>query len=551
MNFLFSSVSYNFEYRNIFWYVKNIYIFLCSKYYIYNIYNFDVKITLILIIIKFIILMLFLLIFWFFYLKRSYINDYYINNCNYLWRLFRDSQYLGLASWNWIRDLNTREVLEHYTKQLLVNDFEVPYEKLLRDDNAILTLAKLFNSFSIQKEKISKVYESYSLSKNKLNYNILEEINKFKSLISLMMKLRIKLGLNLTSNFINELHSSLSFNYERFIFDSYYANYYQTYLDDGFILNMFVIKGMQYNYILENIYFNDIEVYITPIDSSEFNIAKIVEPFLISIFNFFWYFDVFFSFKLPNWFFFKDINSVFIYKNRKFDNNFNIIDTQGFSFDLLFLFFFIIPFYFFIFSISFYCKLNHVIRWPSTVDNFIFIKLIFLNYFFIFQNFLKTISLTSWMWNIFNDSTVGNGYPTIYPAFGLNKLNKVLFFLDPLFIYDNIWKNCQCLIIPLDVDVAGSFARSWNFISIKNIFINIFIVFYNYICPFYSSTRLLYFSCILKILIYIFFIIYLYNLKNIYNKKDYNLTMNFLLYIKNSYNNKLSKFNNYFNKIWF
>lgn len=99
------------------------------------------------------ILLILFVFFWIFYLRRSYINDYFLNNCDYLWRLFRDNQFVEMSTWSWVRDLNTRDILEHYTKQLLINEFEVPYEKLLRDSNAVFTLANLFNELAYKKRK--------------------------------------------------------------------------------------------------------------------------------------------------------------------------------------------------------------------------------------------------------------------------------------------------------------------------------------------------------------------------------------------------------------
>lgn len=308
---------------------------------------------------------------------------------------------------------------------------------------------------------------------------------------------------------------------------------------------------MQYNLILENIYSCDTDVSIIPIDLSELNIAKFTESFLINIFNYLWFFDMMFFFRLPNLFFFKDTNSMFIYKNRKLNDNYNIVDVNGFSFDLLFLLFCVFIFFFYIFCLSFYCKLNNVIRWSVSGDNLIIIKLMIFNCFFIIQNFLKNVSITSWIWNILDESTMGNGYPGMNPTFGLNRIDKILFYSDPLYNYDNIWKICQYSIVPLDVNREVSFSRNWSFLSIRYSFLNMFIVLFSYIFPFYSSYKLLYFSLYFKFFIVIYFFIYCLRWNTVYINQEYNLTMNFLFYIKNFYNNKLIKFNNYLNKLWF
>jgi len=76
-------------------------------------------------------------------------------------------------------------------------------------------------------------------------------------------------------------------------------------------------------------------------------------------------------------------------------------------------------------------------------EAFILIKLFLSNSFFIFQGFLKYNSFNSFMWVIFDEATYGNGYSNINWAFGLNRINRVLSVLDPLYVYDNIYAAIQ------------------------------------------------------------------------------------------------------------
>lgn len=98
-------------------------------------------------------------------------------------------------------------------------DFKVPYERLLRDQDAVMTLSKLFLNFELQKDKIVDMCSKSNLLKDSyININktlTLFEIKEFKKLILTIISVRRKLGLNFNPNFVDEILSSMSFNYER------------------------------------------------------------------------------------------------------------------------------------------------------------------------------------------------------------------------------------------------------------------------------------------------------------------------------------------------
>jgi len=155
-------------------------------------------------------------------------------------------------------------------------DFSIPYEKLLRDKEAVLTLAKLFNSFSIQKEKITSIYQSSDLfkqssltSKAISTTNLSTEINQFKKLINSMLRIRTKFGLKLTPNFVDELVSSLSFDYEKLVFDPNFRYCSRIYVEHGILFNIFLSRGFVRNYLLECIYFQDLEFSMMPLDVAD------------------------------------------------------------------------------------------------------------------------------------------------------------------------------------------------------------------------------------------------------------------------------------------
>lgn len=459
----FYNGTYRFKRKTLWWNFFAYPIIFSIQYLAYT-YLFDLNLALVQISIRFFIIICMIIFISIIY-NNTYISALYLYNSDYLWRLFRKDQLLNLGSWNWIRDLSSREILEHYTKQLFEMDFTIPYEKLLRDEQAVLTLAELFNNFSVQKEHISKIYESSNLfketpkrnRKGKFNLGVsqkdfIHDVKKFKSLIKLMMRVRTELGLKLSDNFIDELVSSLSFDYERFMFDDQYKYYFQTNVEEGILFNIFLARGLQRNIYLEGIYFQDLDYSVMPLDAGDQEGNINVTNLLISFYDFLWFFDSSLKHYLPKWFLIKDNIFIFTCPNRKQKNDYYLCETEGYSFDIVFLIFFIIPIFCYFVGFLFYHKVDFVDRWSSIQEMFLLLKLFFSNSFVIFQQFLKYTSINSSMWNSFDESTYGIGYPVINQSLGANRLDNYLFALDPLYNYDNIYLTTQTFINPAILD---------------------------------------------------------------------------------------------------
>jgi hypothetical protein len=196
--------------------------------------------------------------------------------------------------------LDNREILEHYNKQLFDVDFKIPYEQLLRQDDAVISLAELFNNFSKQKEYISKIYESTStifetnqtkrFRKSKITgttrKDFMHDVHKFKNLIHVMLKVRKELNLDFSDNFIDELVTSLSFDYEKLLFDDLYKYYFQVSIEDGIILNVFLARGLQRNIYLESLYLQDLDFSVSSLDVAEQQSNEAGTLFLISFYNY-------------------------------------------------------------------------------------------------------------------------------------------------------------------------------------------------------------------------------------------------------------------------
>lgn len=84
-------------------------------------------------------------------------------------------------------------------------------------------------------------------------------------------------------------------------------------------------------------------------------------------------------------------------------------ETEGYSFDLVFLGLFALPLFCYTAGFCFFFKISNVMNWSSIQEQFVLIKLFLLNSFFIFQGFLKEISFNSLMWVIFDEATYGMG----------------------------------------------------------------------------------------------------------------------------------------------
>ena len=70
---------------------------------------------------------------------------------------------------------------------------------------------------------------------------------------------------------------------ERFIFDKQFQYYYQTYLAEGILLNIFIARGVQRNTFIENIYFQDFDPPGIPLASAELSYNVVGEKFWVII----------------------------------------------------------------------------------------------------------------------------------------------------------------------------------------------------------------------------------------------------------------------------
>ena len=101
------------------------------------------------------------------------------------------------------------------------------------------------------------------------------------------MRVRTEFGLNFSDNFMDELVSSLSFDYERFMFDDQYKYYFQTNVEEGILFNIFLARGLQRNIYLEGIFFQDLDYSVMPLDAGDKEGNVDGTNLLISIYDFF------------------------------------------------------------------------------------------------------------------------------------------------------------------------------------------------------------------------------------------------------------------------
>lgn len=156
-----------------------------------------------------------------FYIYNIIWTDNYNYNCDYLWKKFRSNQQLNNSQWNWVKEQATRDILEFYTKQLNILDYSAPYQDLIKSSMVYNELSNQFLTFMKQKDDLMSIFSNLESVKdhdfevNKV-FTRNKYINHYLYLAELIRKLRVvksKLGVKFSNSLIQELSTSLTFDY--------------------------------------------------------------------------------------------------------------------------------------------------------------------------------------------------------------------------------------------------------------------------------------------------------------------------------------------------
>lgn len=250
---------------------------------------FDIGLSLYMAWFHLLILILVLFLFSYYLYNMIWTNEYFYNS-QYLWKLFRENQELEADQWNWMKDKATVDILDHYTKQLSNIEFVASHDSLIKSQNAYIELSNQFLLFNKQKEDLLKVFSLDSLNKNKEikdnksdKKEFFNQIKKFTLLISDLAKIKSEMGIKFSSDLVKDITNSLSFDYNRYVTDSYYTYFYQILLEDSLRLNIFISRGVRRDKYINQIYYQEEETYPELLDMEQEEASLLLEQNGINI----------------------------------------------------------------------------------------------------------------------------------------------------------------------------------------------------------------------------------------------------------------------------
>lgn len=113
-----------------------------------------------------------------------------------------------------MKDQATLDVLDFYTKQLSNVDYFSEDHNSIKKKKTYEQLASEIMKFNKQKDKYSNIMSNFrtnmNINKSKNSFN---KISKFLSLIIKLNKIKTKMNVKFSSSLINDLTTSLTFDY--------------------------------------------------------------------------------------------------------------------------------------------------------------------------------------------------------------------------------------------------------------------------------------------------------------------------------------------------
>lgn len=153
---------------------------------------YDINLDLNLIFLDFLVWLFFYFLFQF-YLYHVVLAPSYLTNCDYLWRCFREEQKLEFNSLNWLKDKETLEVLENYTKQLSGLDLNLNQDdEYIKNTKTYKKLALEFFKFNKLQIKYSNLMSNLSLSSRRRSKKRKERATliRTRKIVNLILKLK-------------------------------------------------------------------------------------------------------------------------------------------------------------------------------------------------------------------------------------------------------------------------------------------------------------------------------------------------------------------------